>query len=93
MGIIQNIIAKYREKKEREKEMVSEIRLQNKISERQKDANERELERYHEEARKARVQAELNAWRQAKSNQIWKHNMFSNNEFLFRDKCFLGRVY
>ena len=84
MGIIQDIIAKYRAKKEHEKELVGEMRLQHKLTERQKDANERELERYHEEARKAAVESELKEWR---------HNMFTNNDFLFKDKVFLGRYY
>ena len=93
MGIVQDLIAKYKSKKEHEKEVMSEIKLQHKITERAKDANERELERYHEEARKASVEAELKNWRQAKSNQIWRHNMFTNNGFLFKGSCNLGRVY
>jgi spore germination cell wall hydrolase CwlJ-like protein len=86
MGILKKFIENYREKKEKEKEFESEIRMQRKVMEKFKDADERELERYMEEAHKLRVHAQLEKLRKNKAKKIWTENPFSNNKNLFKNK-------
>ena len=83
MGIIQNALARIKDKKDRYKDAETEKKIQEKIEQRSKDADERELERYMEEKRKLLIRKELQKERQKKSNEIWTSNCFTNNRNMF----------
>jgi len=86
MGILKKFIENYKEKREREKEFESEIRMQKRVAEKMKDANERELERYFEEARKAKISAQLEKFRKQRAKEIWTANPFKEKKNLFKNK-------
>lgn len=97
MGI-RDILDKLRGKNAQFKAMEDEARMQERIIEKRKSANERELERFHEEARQRRIKEELDEWRNMKKeedrygHQILKtKNMFNNggkSEMLKEKKLF-----
>jgi hypothetical protein len=88
MGLLKNLLEKLREKSAREKEAMDDVYLQKKIQERQKNANERELERYYEEARQRAIANKLRQLRVRKTKEIWKGNMFTGNANLFKRKYY-----
>ena len=87
MGILKKFIENYREKREQEKAYEGEIRMQNRIQQKMKDADERELERYMDEARKAKIHSQLEKFRKQKAKQIWTANPFKEKKNLFKNKC------
>ena len=93
MGILKNLLEKLRMKSEREKQAMEDIHLQKRVLERQKNANEREYERYMEEARQKAIENRLKQIRKQKTRQMWTANNFTGNKYLFKDKCYLGRYY
>jgi len=93
MGILKNLLEKLRTKKAQESAMMDEVHVQKRVLERQKNANERELERYYEEARQKQIASKLSKLRKQKTREIMTTNNFTNNKYLFKDKCYLGRYY
>ena len=93
MNILKNFIEKFRARKQQEKELEEGIRIQRRVAEKQKNANERELERYMEERRQKMIEDKLRSLRKGKTAEMWRSNAFTNNKFLFKDKCYLGRYY
>ena len=91
--MLRNLLEKLRAKSAREKEAMEDIHLQKKVLERQKNANERELERYQEEYRQKRIANQLSRLRKQKTREIMTTNNFTGNKYLFKDKCYLGRYY
>jgi len=86
MGILKKFIDNYREKRDKDKEYEEEYRRQKRLVEKMKDANERELERYLEEDRKAKIEMELKMRRKKAQDAIWHANNFSHNKNLFKSK-------
>ena len=86
MGILKKFIENYRAKREKEKEYEEDISIQKRVMEKQKSADDRELEGYMEDMRKARVAAQLKQLRKKKMENIWKTNNFANNKNLFKNK-------
>jgi hypothetical protein len=84
MGIFQNIIEHYKEKKAKERAMVDDMNIRNKIESRTKNANEREYERYLEEVRQKRIQYALARFRQQKQNELWRANAIKGDMKAFR---------
>lgn len=93
MGILKNLIARYREKKEKEKTLAEDIHIQKRVMEREKNANERELERYYEEMRQKRIEAQLHKFRKQKTHEIMTGNIFKQKGNMFKGNCYLGRYY
>ena len=73
------MIAKFKEKGQREKELDSEIDIQNKVVEKRKSANERELERYGKEAREKMIERRVKWERAKRTKELWKANLMKNN--------------
>lgn len=73
--------------------MIEDIRLQKKVMERQKNANEREYERYMEERKQKAIEAKLKQFRKQKSAEIWNSNLFTGNKYMFGGNAYLGRYY
>ena len=93
MSIITKLLEKLKAKKENEKALIEDIRLQHKVMERQKNANEREYERYIEEARQRAIETKLKQLRKQKTAEMWNSNIFTNNKYLFGGNAYLGRYY
>lgn len=94
MGI-KDILSKWAEKNSEKKRQFKELEeqylLQKKLEDKQKSANERELERYLKEQREERIKKELEYFRKKKKNELW-HNSFllkKNNSILKTDKPIL----
>lgn len=73
------MIAKFKEKGNREKELDAEIDVQTKVQEKRKSANERELERYGKEAREKMIERRVKWERAKRSKEIWKMQLMKNN--------------
>jgi len=102
MGIIQNIIRKVKEKKAEKEQYENRQKIIEGYETRKLDSNERELLRYREEARKARIKKELETIRKRKNDELWSGHLgnpvdapnvtanhkeiFKNGEKLFKDK-------
>lgn len=94
MGLLKNIIDKMKAKKAKESELDEDMKIQHRVIERQKDANERELERYYDDERKKKIAKQLKMFRSKKSYELWHTNAFTNNPNVFRgNTCYLGRYY
>jgi hypothetical protein len=67
---IKNLGKNKRERKEKFKELDEDIRMQKLIEERQKSANERELNRYINEDREKKIKQQLEFVRKKRNNEI-----------------------
>jgi len=72
MGIIQNLLAKVRKKKEQQEDYVRQQRIEEDYARKKLNSNERELQRFKEEARQQRVKAELQRHRKNRNDEIWR---------------------
>ena len=88
MGLLRNFIENYKQKREQEKAFENEIRMQKRVADKMKDANERELERYYAEMHKKKVAQQLEKFRKQRAKEIWTANSFRNNKNLFKNKSF-----
>ena len=95
MGILKDFVQRLKEKKAREQDYSDDLAIQKRVAEKQKNANERELESYYEEERQKNIKNQLSKFKKQKTQEMWGSNLFSakNNKFMFKDKCFLGRYY
>lgn len=94
------MVAKFKEKSNREKELDAEIDVQNHVMEKRKSANERELERYNKEARERAIERRVKWERAKRSKDIWKTTITKNNtrslinDSILKDKAkFLRRGF
>lgn len=83
MGI-RDFLNRLREKREKYKQFEQEMNVQEKYYERKKSANERELERFHEEDRQRRIKAELEAWRTRTAKEAKTQNQILRTKNMFR---------
>ena len=96
MGLM-DIIKKFSENrqlnKEKFKQAEQDMLIQKKLEERQKSANERELERFIEEKREANIKIELDKIRKIKTKMAWKDSSILNKgkSILNSDKHILGK--
>lgn len=105
MGLIQNLIRRMREKKEREKDFESDQHIAERYAEKKLSANERELIAFREQARQRRIKAELSLYRKRMRDDIWQgkkgnpayapnvvaghKNLFNGKMDLLNDRGFL----
>ena len=98
MTFLRDMIDKFKQKSEKEKELEEDIRIQTRVQEKQKSADERELERYMKENRDRQIKHKLEGLRQRQSNELWKANLLRgksvrrgiHNNILNERKRFLG---
>ena len=93
MGILQRYLESIKAKKSKQSEAEEDIKIGHRIQEKQKNANEREYERYVEEARQKAIANRLAKIRKQKTREIMTTNNFTGNKYLFKDRCYLGRYY
>lgn len=84
--LLARVIEKRREKAEALKNMESQVRMERSVHERFKSSNERELERFLEEARQKKIKEQLDLhrdqvqrdWWSSKNNVLNQKNIFTN---------------
>lgn len=80
---IQNLGNKSRERKELLRQVDNEVRVQKIIEDRQKSANERELERFLKEEREEAIKEELNVHRKIRDEEIkFGHNPLNTKNIM-----------
>jgi len=78
MGL-REILQKFTAKREKLKELQENRKVQQIAVEREKNSNERELERFMEERRQANIKKQLEEFRKQKTEEMWKSNMFKDD--------------
>lgn len=92
MGLLKKVLEKYKQRKEKFKEMESDLHLQKVLNQRQKNANERELEAYYEDERQRAIKTQLERFRRNASNEMWKGNILKNgNKKLYNDNSLMRK--
>lgn len=79
MGI-KDVLKKLFKKDEKYKQLEHEMKIRKVLEQRQKNANERELERYMEEQRQERIKQQLKQIRKKRTHDWWTSNMFKGNQ-------------
>jgi len=88
MGFTDYIKEKFK-KDEGFAEAEREMRIKQKLVERQKSANERELERYLKEKREERIKQELDGFRKRQQKELWEGNMLNQKNIFTGHKNIL----
>ena len=78
MGI-KEVLAKMAERKNKFKELEEDFQLRKKLEDRQKSANERDLERYLKEQREDEIKKSLESFRKKQADDFWASNQLSKN--------------
>lgn len=76
---LQELLGKLFGKNEKFKEMQENIRFQKILEQRQKNANERELERFQEEARQEAIKEKLNQFRKMRRTEANKSTILKSD--------------
>ena len=79
-----DVMRKFLGKDERLAEMQKEQRAQHKLVERSKNSNERELERFQEEARQEQIKKDLADFRQQKQDDLWRGPTILDSPNIFK---------
>ena len=79
MGLIANIISKFKNKSEKERLLEEDLNIQERVQEKSKSANERELERYIKENRERQIESQLKVLRKRQNKELWKANLLKGN--------------
>lgn len=77
MGI-KELFEGIKDKRKRYQEFEDDARFHKRFEQKQKNSNERELERFYEEERQENIKRELEAYRKRRQDEMWKSNMLSN---------------
>ena len=72
MGLIQNLLKKWKERKEAKKDMEMQQRWQEGFEMKKLSANERELMEFQEEERQKRIKSALEKFRKIRQDSIWR---------------------
>lgn len=98
MGILQDFIARWKERKHKSNELEEDVNIREKIIAKRKSSNERELEGYLEEQRQRDIKTQVEKWREQKKQEHWHSptalatpNMFGmkSNRVMTRENVFL----
>ena len=82
---IKDVLTNVLRKNNRVKEIVEERRAQKLAEQRDKNSNERELERFFEEERQKRIKLQLEGFRKQRMKENWKSNLMKN-KYMFKDE-------
>lgn len=85
MGI-RDFLDRLRMKKAKYKDYADEMKIQETYEERKKSANERELERYVDEAREEEIKVELEKWRKMKKKEVEFGHQILNTKNMFENE-------
>jgi len=84
MGMLQEMIARFKQKSEKQKAYEEDLSIQRRVEEKSKSANERELESYMKEDRERQIKFKVERIRRQKMNNIYKATLMKNNT-----KCYI----
>jgi len=75
------MLEKKKEKSDKFKQLEEDFILNKRLADKQKSANERELEKWHKEEREDRIKKELDKIHQKKMKELWKspHSVLKSN--------------
>ncbi len=65
-------------RREKFKEMEGDFRAERAIQQKQKNSNERELERFEEEARQVNIKKRLDAFRKVRGRELFKNDLLKS---------------
>ena len=80
MGLIQNIIAKLRKKKEESEDYSRRQKMMEQFETKKLSSNERELLRFQNEEREKRIKSKLGKYRKIENDEVW-HGRKTNPVF------------
>jgi hypothetical protein len=83
---IQDIISKFTHKSDRVKEILEERRAEKLAIQRDKNSNERELERFQEENRQKRIKFELEKYRKIKNKEDNHSHLLNKQKNIIKQK-------
>jgi len=86
MGVLQDFINRWKERKAKSKNIEEDIRIHEKIIEKGKSANERELEGYLEESRQKQIKAQVDQFREQKKQEHWHSPTSIDTPNMFKKK-------
>ena len=72
MGLIQDQIRKFRDKKRYKNEYAQQRNVEEDYAEKKLNSNERELNRYREEERQKRIKQILERYRKIENDRVWR---------------------
>lgn len=79
--MIKELLEKLKQRKAKLKDAEEDVRIQKIIEQKQKNANERELESYLEEERQKRIKLDLDKYHKKKQDEFWHgNNLLKNNK-------------
>lgn len=93
MGLLTSLFSKKREQSERFKQMEEDLRLQKLLEARQKNSNERELDRFVEEERQQKIKLALEHFRKQRQREAMETTVLGGkNLFKGQDNIAKGKA-
>jgi hypothetical protein len=89
MGMLQEMIARFKQKSEKQKAYEEDLSIQRRVEEKSKSANERELESYMKENRENKIKLQVERIRRQKMNNIYKATLMKNNPRCYIDNSLM----
>ncbi len=98
MGMLKDFIERWKGKRAKSKELEDDVNIRERIVQKRKNANERELEGYLEEERQKAIKNQIEKFRERKKQEHWHsptaldtENMFNkkSNGIMTRENMFL----
>lgn len=84
--MLQDFINRWKERKSKSKDIEDDLRIHERIVEKKKSANERELESYLEEVRQKNIKNQVEQFRQQKRNEHWHSPTAIDTPNMFKKK-------
>lgn len=72
---LKEFLAKYKERKNAETELDKQVRMEQRVADRQLSNNERELIRFRKEARERLIKKQVEAYRKMENRELWNGKM------------------
>ena len=86
MGLLSDFIQRWKERKAKSKEIEEDTRIRERIIEKRKSANERELEGYLEEERQKQIKEQVEHFRRQKRDELWHSPTSIDTPNMFKKK-------
>jgi len=87
--MLQGLMNRFGKNKARFEELETEAKMERLVGQKQKSSNERELERFHEEARQKRIKKELDFYRMQRKREVWHKNLIKQKPMFRGGKSLL----
>lgn len=87
MGLIQDLVAKYKERKERISGYAEDDKIRTTFEQRKLSNNERELNDYLEKERQKRIDGMVNRFKERDKQEYWHKDIISQKNIFGGQKC------